>query len=161
LVAPTSALSLLQRTAPPGDGASSPHWILIADDDDLVRGVLSDMLAQAGYRTIEARTGQGALDLMRVVVPDLIILDLRMPDLHGEQVMQHLGGSLVLRRLPVLIVSGFLDDEPPNSLGLNIVGRLPKPVRLRDLLHSVRTALDGRAHSPAPPNLPAVKAGEA
>jgi CheY-like chemotaxis protein len=160
---PISLLNQWQRdeggAAPLVDITSSPRWIVIADDDDLVRGVWSDMLTRAGYRTIEARTGRAALDLMSVVVPDLVMLDLHMPDLCGEQVMEHLGRSPVLRSLPVLIVSGFLDEQPDNNFGLNIVGRLHKPVRLGDLLRSVQAAVDGQAHPPAaPPSQSAVEA---
>jgi CheY-like chemotaxis protein len=151
---PHAAVQSDSRAASAEDGASSPRWILIADDDDLVRSLWNEMLTQAGYRTVEARTGRTALDLMSVVVPDLMILDLHMPDLCGDEVLQHLKRSAVLRELPVLIVSGFLDEAPQDGFGLNIVGQLSKPVRLGDLLRSVQIALDRRAHRPAAPPSP-------
>src|SRR5215471_4838234 len=54
-------------------------WILIADDDDLVRKLWTEELTRIGHRAIEARTGRDALEIMETVVPDLVILDLRMP----------------------------------------------------------------------------------
>jgi CheY-like chemotaxis protein len=144
-VIPHAAVQNDSPAAPAKGGASSPRWILVADDDDLVRSLWTEVLTQAGYRTTEARTGRTALDLMRVVVPDLMILDLHMPDLCGDEVLRHLKRSAVLRELPVLIVSGFLDEAPQHGFGLNIVGQLSKPVRLSDLLGSVQSALDGRA----------------
>jgi len=117
-------------------------WILIADDDAGVRALLTDTLTRAGYRVVSASNGHEALDLMRAVVPDLIVLDLRMPEMSGPAFLKALKGSPVLTRIPVLIVSGFLEDESPRaSFGLNVVGRLPKPLRLADLLGAVRAAL--------------------
>jgi CheY-like chemotaxis protein len=141
------------RAAAAEDRAAPARWILIADDDDLVRSLWSEMLTQAGYRTVEARTGRAALELMSVIVPDLMILDLHMPDLCGDEVLHHLNRSAVLRELPVLIVSGFLHETPHDGFGLTIVGQLAKPVRLGDLLHSVQTALNRRPAAPPSPAL--------
>jgi CheY-like chemotaxis protein len=124
-----------------GQQAASPRWILIADDDDLVRALWAETLGGAGYRTIEARSGRVALDLIAAVVPDLIILDLCLPDLSGDEVLQYLRGSALLRSTPVVVVSGFLDSEPHDGFGLNIVGLLPKPIGLARLLDAVAGAL--------------------
>jgi CheY-like chemotaxis protein len=101
------------------------RWIVIADDDDLVRTIWAEVLTGAGYRVLEAPSGKTALDLTSSVVPDLLILDLRMPGLSGEEVLQHLDRSPLLRTIPVLIVSGFLESDPHDGFGLNIVGTLP------------------------------------
>jgi CheY-like chemotaxis protein len=120
------------------------RWVLIADDDEVIRQLWAEALTQAGYRTIEARGGQAAVDLMCAVVPDLIILDLHMPDLSGDDLLQRLRPSPVLRGLPVLIVSGFLEGEPHDTSELNIVGMLSKPISLAELLPSVKSALTMR-----------------
>jgi CheY-like chemotaxis protein len=87
---------------------------------------------------------------MRAVVPDLMILDLRMPDLAGDAVLLHLQHTPILRRIPVLIVSGFLDDDRVGAdSGLNIVARLPKPITLTRLREAVAAALAG---PPPPPS---------
>jgi CheY-like chemotaxis protein len=121
---------------------AAPRWILVADDDDTIRDLWTMMLTRAGYRVLASRNGREALDLMRAVVPDLILLDLRMPEMDGPGFLKVLEGAPVLQRIPVLIVSSFLEDESPRaSLGLNIVGRLSKPLRQADLLAAVQTAL--------------------
>ena len=123
-------------------------WILIADDDDLVRALWTESLTQAGYRTIQARSGREAIELIRTVVPDLVILDLRMPDLSGDDVLRHLQGTPILCRIPVLIISGFLDDDQVGTdLGLNIVARLPKPIGLSRLRALVAESLAGPTRS--------------
>jgi CheY-like chemotaxis protein len=124
---------------------SIPKWVLVADDDDLVRQLWTEALSEAGYRTVEARTGREAIDLMRTVAPDLMILDLRMPDLTGGAVLQSIQARPVLHRIPVLIISGFLEDEPAVDLKLNIVARLAKPISLARLREVVASAL---AHPP-------------
>ncbi len=121
---------------------AAPKWLLIADDDPRIRAVWSAALTGAGYRVLTAENGLVALDLLRTVVPDLVLLDLRMPEISGPAFLRALQGSPVLQRIPVLIVSGFLqDDEPTGSAGLNIVGRLAKPVTLGELLEAVRAVL--------------------
>ena len=88
---------------------------------------------------------------MGTVVPDLVILDLRMPDLSGTDVLHRLQHRPFLRRIPVLIISGFLDDERAGAeLGLNIVARLPKPISLARLREVVASALS----RPPPPVSP-------
>lgn len=75
---------------------------------------------------------------MRAVVPDFIVLDLRMPEMTGPEFLQALRGSPELRRIPVLIVSGYLEDAAPLWVaGLNVIGRLPKPLSLADLLAAI------------------------
>ncbi len=120
------------------------QWVLVADDDGIVREFWTEALKRAGFRVRAASDGLKALDLMRSIIPDLVILDLRMPALAGEEVLQRIGTTPILSRIPVLIVSGYLDDHPAagSGLGLNIVGRMAKPVDLDELLRAVRAALE-------------------
>jgi CheY-like chemotaxis protein len=117
------------------------RWVLIADDDEVIATVWAEALATAGYRTIEARSGPAALTVISAVAPDLVILDLHMPEISGEEVLQQLRRSPVLRKIPVLIVSSFVASEPPDGFGLNIVGALSKPIGLNDLLRAVQAGL--------------------
>jgi chemosensory pili system protein ChpA (sensor histidine kinase/response regulator) len=122
--------------------APAPKWILVADDDDAIRQLWTAMLIRAGYRVLTARNGRDALDLMRAVVPNLILLDLRMPEMDGPALLKVVEGSPVLQQIPVLIISGFLEDDAPRQFsGLNIMGRLAKPLRMADLLAAVHAAL--------------------
>jgi CheY-like chemotaxis protein len=124
----------------------SPRWIVVAEDQDGVRDLWCEALTRAGHRVVGARNGFEALDLIRSVVPDLVLLDLRMPGLSGPEFLRYLGSSPALRRIPVLIVSGYLADEDGAGMGLNVVGRLPKPLPIRELQETVHLALD---HPPA------------
>jgi two-component system chemotaxis response regulator CheY len=128
---------------------AAAQWILVADDDAGIREVWTVALTRAGYRVLTASNGREALDLMRAVVPDLIVLDLRMPEMSGPAFLKVLQGSPVLQRIPVLIVSGFLQDEEPLPVtGLNIVGRLGKPLRLAEFVGAVRAAFTPASRQP-------------
>ena len=119
-------------------------WILIADDDPRIREVWADALGRLGYRTAQAQDGREALALMTKVLPDLMILDLRMPGLSGHEVLQRIRERPDLARIPVLIDSGFPDEPHESGPGLNIVGRLQKPQTLREMLAAVQAALKDR-----------------
>ena len=80
----------------------APKWIVVAEDEEAVRELWCDVLSGAGHRVLGARNGFEALDLIRSVVPDLVLLDLRMPGLSGPDFMRYLGASPALRRIPVL-----------------------------------------------------------
>jgi CheY-like chemotaxis protein len=121
-----------------------PPWILIADDDPVIRDVWTAALRQAGFRTAYARDGTEALERLRTVLPDLMILDLRMPGLSGTAVLELVRLRPALARIPVLIISGFLDEEPVLDRGLHIVGRLPKPQSLAAVVDAVRAGLATR-----------------
>jgi DNA-binding response OmpR family regulator len=128
------------------------QWILVADDDPVIREVWAEALDRAGYRTVQARDGREALRLIPKVLPDLMILDLRMPGLSGNEVLQQIRQKSDLSRIPVLISSGFSDEVHASGQGLNIVGRLQKPQALTAMLDAVRAALVRRPRvAPSPP----------
>jgi CheY-like chemotaxis protein len=121
-----------------------PPWILIVDDDPVIRDVWTAALRQAGFRTAAARDGVEALERLRTLLPDLMILDLRMPELGGTAVLELVRQRPTLARIPVLVISGFLDEEPVLDRGLHVVGRLPKPQSLEAVVDAVRAGLATR-----------------
>ena len=128
---PDTAVSTLQR------------WIVVADDNALLRDIWLEALGQAGYWAVGCEDGLEALKSMHDVVPDLLLLDLRMPKLSGEHVVELLRATRRQQAVPILIVSAHLHDGPPprDDAQLNIVGRLEKPVSLDTLLATVADAL--------------------
>ncbi len=123
-----------------------PKWIVVAEDEDHVRELWCEALSRSGYRALPARNGLEALTLMGTVVPDLLILDLRMPEFSGTDLLDSLPGWSELRRIPVLVISGFLGtpaETPETRARLNIVGRVPKPITLTGLQRAVQAVLDG------------------
>ena len=79
--------------------------ILVADDDASIRSLLTELLAAEGYLTVTAKSGTEVMRLARSEPPDLIILDLRMPDLTGIEIMRRLRDEGLA--LPVLLITAY------------------------------------------------------
>lgn len=80
--------------------------ILVVDDSATIRAVLGKMLAQDGHVVIDAGDGEAALGLARENLPDLIFLDIVMPDLNGFGVLRALRRDARTRAIPVIMISG-------------------------------------------------------
>ncbi len=87
------------------DTKATQKSILIVDDESDVRTVLNILLAQCGYAVTEAADGQEALDLMSQREFDLVFLDLMMPRLTGEEVLERMKADGRLARLPVIVLT--------------------------------------------------------
>lgn len=84
--------------------------VLIVDDDAVLRKVLSDKLKLEGYRVFEADYGGSALRMVDESHPHVILLDLMMPDVNGQQVLEDLSKSIWGRRAKIIILSNLNDD---------------------------------------------------
>jgi two-component system, OmpR family, alkaline phosphatase synthesis response regulator PhoP len=95
----------------PGESATDRrHQILIVDDDRPQVEALSLRLERQGFSTVLAHEGRSGLSLARQRRPDLVLLDLGLPDVHGLEVCEQLVDSPETCGIPIIIVSGL--DEP-------------------------------------------------
>ncbi len=99
--------------------SQKPSTILIVDDDQDGRDILADLLTPFGYRLLFAQTGQEALTLARSELPDLVLLDIMMPDMDGYTVCQHMRASPLLAALPIILVTA-LNDQAARMRGLQV-----------------------------------------
>jgi two-component system, OmpR family, response regulator len=113
--------------------------ILIVDDDPHIREVVRFALERAGYVTAEAADGQAALARFAEVVPDLVILDIVMPELDGTEVCRRLREEA---STPIVFLSSR-DDEIDRIVGLELGGDdyVTKPFSPRELVARVRAVL--------------------
>jgi two-component system OmpR family response regulator len=116
--------------------------ILIVDDDPHIREVLRFAVTQAGYACCEAANGRLALEAVTRERPDLMVLDLGMPELDGSEVCRRLRADPEHRRLPIVFLSAR-DDEIDRVLGLELGGDdyLGKPFSPRELIARIRAVL--------------------
>lgn len=129
--------------------------VLIADDDPHLREVVRFALTRAGFRTVEAADGAAALALFDAHAPDLLVLDITMPELDGTEVCR------ALRRrshVPILFLSSR-DEEIDRVLGLELGGDdyMTKPFSPRELVARVKAILRRLRPpepEPAPPPAP-------
>jgi CheY-like chemotaxis protein len=122
---------------------TSKPWILVAEDDPRVLDLWTEALTDAGYRILSARNGRDAFALMRSLVFHCIVLDLRMPEVSGADLLKLTRGAPVLRQIPVIVVSGFLDEhaEVLETTRLNVVRQIEKPVVPAEIVRAVAAAL--------------------
>lgn len=113
--------------------------IMVVDDDPHIRSVIRFALSRDGFATVEAADGAAALDLFERERPDLIILDVTMPELDGTEVCRRLRRS---HDVPVIFLSSR-DEELDRVLGLELGGDdyVTKPFSPRELVARVRATL--------------------
>lgn len=120
--------------------------ILVVDDEDALREMLADMLAQAGYRVTTAADGREAVDALDRVAPDLVISDVAMPGMDGYQFYAEVRARPRWVSVPFLFLSGRgAEHEVREGKRLGVDEYLTKPVQEDDLLIAVRARLDRRA----------------
>src|SRR3954452_25404939 len=94
----------MEATEPPRPGAKR---ILIVEDNELNMKLLNDVLEAYSYEVIRARGGGAALTLAKVYRPDLILMDLQLPDISGLETVRRLKAAEDSRVIPVLAVTAF------------------------------------------------------
>ncbi|HET9597696.1 MAG TPA: response regulator [Anaeromyxobacteraceae bacterium] len=110
------------------------HAFVVEDDPDF-RELVRDVLERAGWSVDAAEDGFAALSQIRRVIPDLILLDLRIPNLDGAGVLSLLRSTEVGRRIPVLVMTGGGVDDEVRDLASEV---LVKPFARADLLRAVQ-----------------------
>lgn len=115
------------------------HTILIIDDDVSIGNMVQTVLARAGYGVMRAYSGTEAVLLLKTATPDLILLDLMLPGLSGEEVLPMLDG------IPTIVVSakGSIDDKV-KLLGDGAVDYITKPFDTKELLARIAVHLRDR-----------------
>lgn len=129
--------------------------ILIVDDDAAIRDVVRFALSRAGFEVLEAADGAAGLALARAQLPDLMVLDVMLPEMEGTEVCRALRATPgAAAAVPILFLSSR-DDEVDRVVGLEIGGDdyLTKPFSPRELVARVRAVL--RRGAPAAPPAPA------
>lgn len=94
--------------------------ILVVDDEPLVLHALQDALQRRGYQVDTAATGQEALEHVRALMPDLIILDLLLPGMDGFEVFQALKRDVHTRHIPIILLTGVYDSAENMHTGFQM-----------------------------------------
>jgi DNA-binding response OmpR family regulator len=123
--------------------------ILIVDDDANSRAVLCDALAGEPYAFVEACNGQQALQIINNTPPDLILLDIMMPDMDGNEVLRELRELRKTNPIPVILVTALdiLNGQVCEALGENALDHICKPFSGLVVRSRVRAALRSRTGS--------------
>jgi DNA-binding NarL/FixJ family response regulator len=118
---------------------SNGGGVLVVDDDRAFRALVCQTLEGAGFATREASTGREAVSLARRAKPELVLLDVRLPDVSGHEVCKELRDSFG-ETLPIIFVSGMKTDDLDRVAGL-LLGAddyIVKPIDVSELLARIR-----------------------
>ena len=122
--------------------ASMTKTVLIVEDNELNMKLFHDLLDAHGYKTLQTRNGMEALRLAREHRPDLILMDIQLPEVSGLEVTKWLKEDDELRKIPVIAVTAFAmkgDEEKIREGGCE--GYLAKPISLTSFLETVERHL--------------------
>jgi DNA-binding response OmpR family regulator len=120
-----------------------PARVLVVEDDPSVRGLLHTLLTGEGYEVATASDGLAGLVKASSNRPDLMLLDLMMPDLGGVRVLEELRADPSLADVPVIVVTGKLEAVPPLRGLLGEDNVFVKPFGVAELLARVAAVTQG------------------
>ncbi len=113
--------------------------VLIVDDYDRNRKLARDVLRAAGFRTLEAATGAEAITLASEHLPNVVLMDLRLPDADGSDVVRALRTETRTSRIPVVAMTALrLDVEDGWLIDAGFAGYVAKPIDIDEFPRLVR-----------------------
>ena len=121
---------------------SDGQTILIVEDNGLNMKLFRDLLTAHGYVTLETNDGAEALELVRQHRPNLVLMDIQLPNVSGLEIIKSNKADAELKSIPVVAVSAFVtkwDTETMRELGCEAY--LAKPITITSFIEAVETAL--------------------
>ena len=115
--------------------------ILVADDDPITRHLVSDILVKADFEVLTAEDGLAALNLIKSENPDLVILDVMMPEVNGYDVCYQLRFNSDFKQIPIILITSR-DKELDSMIGDRAdIAYLPKPIDSDGLIEKINKLL--------------------
>jgi CheY-like chemotaxis protein len=116
--------------------------VLIVEDNPRNLKLVRDVLAHAGYRTLEAATGEDGLALAQAEHPDLVLMDVQLPGIDGLEALARLRAEPATAGIPVMAVTAFaMEEDRRRFRSAGFDGYLEKPIDVRALPGQVAAAL--------------------
>jgi two-component system KDP operon response regulator KdpE len=124
-------------------GKAAPLKVLVIEDDPAIRRFLRTSLTAQGYQVTETETGAGGLDQLRRNAPDIVVLDLGLPDMNGLDIIERVRGQG--SAAPIIVLSSRNDEGGKvKALDLGADDYITKPFGIEELLARLRAALRHR-----------------
>lgn len=116
--------------------------ILIVEDNDLNLKLFRDLLTAHGYDTIETKEGMEAIRLTKEQHPDLILMDIQLPEVSGLDVTRKIKADATINDIPIIAVTAFaMKDDEEKILAAGCEAYISKPISIIPFLNTVRRFL--------------------
>jgi two-component system cell cycle response regulator DivK len=120
--------------------------ILVVEDNERNMKLVRDVLQASGYRTLEARTGGQGVELAIEHRPDLVLMDIQLPDIDGVEALRQLRANEHTASVRVLALTAqAMEGDRERFLAAGFDDYLSKPIDITDLVATVQRHCDGRA----------------
>ena len=117
--------------------------ILVCDDDNQFRQTVCKLLESEGYHVVAASSGKEAIEKAKELYYDLVVMDVRMPDIDGIETLKKIREIHGDHPTAIIVVTGFAsEDAPIEALKLGASDYILKPFEMSDFLHSVNRNLE-------------------
>jgi two-component system cell cycle response regulator DivK len=118
--------------------------VVVVEDNERNMKLFREVLESSGYRTLEAETGERAVALTTEHRPDLVLMDIHLPDIDGIEALRILRADERTSSVPVLALTAqAMEGDRERFLAAGFDGYLSKPVNIADLLDAVRRYCEG------------------
>jgi two-component system, cell cycle response regulator DivK len=119
--------------------------VLVVEDNERNMKLFRDVLQASGYRILEATTGERAVELVIEHGPDLVLMDIQLPDIDGVKALDRLRANEQNASVPVLALTAqAMEGDRERFLAAGFDGYLSKPVNIADLVATVERYCEGR-----------------
>jgi CheY-like chemotaxis protein len=118
--------------------------ILVVDDEQELLGLIEKKLISDGYQVTVAATAGEAINIAKAIIPDLILMDIILPDMEGSQAVQVLSEDPLTRHVPVVFLSGIISREEDAGrvrVGQRLYQALSKPFSSEELSFEIERAI--------------------
>jgi two-component system cell cycle response regulator DivK len=120
--------------------------ILLAEDNASNRYLAAYLLTNAGYTVISARNGHDALRLAQAEHPDLVLMDIQMPEMDGYETARRMRADPQLAHIPIVAVTSYaMTADRAKALELGFVGYIEKPIQPLNFVNQISKYLPGKA----------------
>jgi two-component system, cell cycle response regulator DivK len=117
--------------------------VLIVEDNELNMKLFNDLLEAHGYSTLKTSSGVEALELARRHSPDLILMDIQLPEVSGEDVTEWMKSDPALRSIPIIAITAFaMKGDEERIRGKGCEAYLSKPISVAKFIATVKTYLE-------------------
>lgn len=140
----------MASTEKPAGPTAAPPRILVVDDNEMNRDLLARRLGKRGFEVVSAADARAALETARDRRPDLILMDMRLPDMDGRDATRALRSHAPTRTIPVIALTAHATDaDREAALRAGCDDFETKPIDLDRLLKKIRGLLDRTRAGPA------------